>query len=459
MKNTESHRTEHGRTRNGSVFFRDLFRVVPWLVLLAPLTWAGVKAGVSRADITPPPGIAMWGYGARTGVSTGVLDSLYARVLVLDDGFSTVALVTLDLGRTFGPRQMDWVRGRARAAGVVGVIFAASHTHSGPVIEDAYPEGHPPAWEQKALEEIVGAIGRAYASRKEARLGAGWGVVYIGHDRRYVRLDGSVRMLWRNATAVPTYPMDPTVGVLRIDNAEGRPLAILVNYACHPVVLGPDNLRYSADYPGAMTRFVDQNLGGMTFFLQGAPGDINPYLDKTPLLEDAENEMVRTGERLGQAVVSAARAIVTQPKPNARLGLRVEPMRFRLRWNEQKLRAMIERAAPRLLAWVQPGYELPSTTLTIGDEFAFVGMPGEPFVSYQMDLRARSPVPYTYFLGYTNGYFGYFPGIREAAAGGYGANGITTRVEVGAGERMLDRGIINLYRLLGKLSDQPEKPQ
>ena len=120
-------------------------------------------------------------------------------------------------------------------------------------------------------------------------------------------------MLWRNATGIPTYPVDPTVGVLRVDNSEGRPLAILVNYACHPVVFGPDNLRYSADYPGAMTRYVESkveaNPGVLAFFLQGASGDINPFLDKTPLLEDAEGEMARTGERLGRAVVEVARSI------------------------------------------------------------------------------------------------------------------------------------------------------
>jgi hypothetical protein len=414
------------------------------------------KAGTAKADITPPPGIAMWGYGDRKGPSQGTRDPLWARVLVLDDGTTPVALVTLDLGRTFGPAQMDWVRQRVRP---VQVIFNASHTHSGPVIDEEYPGGRVPDWEQKALERITAAIQQAYAARVEARVGAGWGVAYLGHDRRYSRYDGSVLMLWRNAAAVPTYPVDPTVAVLRVDDAAGKPLAVLVNYACHPVVFGPDNLRYSADYPGAMRSYVESHLGGMAFFLQGAPGDINPYKDKTPLIEDAAGEMTRAGETLGRAVVQAAAGIVTRPLPDARIGLRVDTMHFRLRYDVQRIRAALASLPPRYLDYVKPEYSLPVTSLTLGDQFVFVGMPGEPFVRFQMDLRSRTPAPFTFFMGYSNGYYGYFPGIREAVAGGYGAKDIPTWVEVGAGERMLDRGIINVYRLLGKLSDQPEKPQ
>ena len=67
-------------------------------VLLASGTHAALKAGVARVDITPPPGIAMWGYSARAGVSTGTRDPLYARVLVPDDGLTAIALVALILG-------------------------------------------------------------------------------------------------------------------------------------------------------------------------------------------------------------------------------------------------------------------------------------------------------------------------------------------------------------------------
>ena len=89
-------------------------------------------------------------------------------------------------------------------------------------------------------------------------------------------------------------------------------------------------------------------------------------------------------------------------------------------------------------------------TAVINDDLAFVGMPGEIFVDFQLDLKSRSPINDTFLLGYCNGYLAYFPTIKAAAEGGYGA-GSQTFVEVGAGERMIDRAVINLYTFVGKL--------
>jgi hypothetical protein len=95
--------------------------------------------------------------------------------------------------------------------------------------------------------------------------------------------------------------------------------------------------------------------------------------------------------------------------------------------------------------------ELPVTTLLVNKELAFMTMPGEPFVEFQTQWRARTPLPNSYFIGYTDGLFGYFPTISAAVRGGYGANSTATQVEVGTGERLLDAGLISLYELLGKL--------
>src|SRR5258708_9237348 len=104
-----------------------------------------MKAGVARADIPPPTGVALWGYSNRSGPATGTRDPLYARVLLFDDlVHPAVALVTLDLGRTFGEAQMNWVRQQVRPQNIE-VHFSASHTHSGPWIEDEYPRGAVPS--------------------------------------------------------------------------------------------------------------------------------------------------------------------------------------------------------------------------------------------------------------------------------------------------------------------------
>jgi len=423
------------------------------------------RAGAARVDITPPLGVEMWGYFDRSGPANGKLDPLYARVLALDDGRQIIAVITLDLGRSFGPPQIAWLRDKARRQhGVREVMLIASHTHSGPVIDDSYDEGVP-AWEQRALEKIADAIGEACSKLEAARIGVGLGQTVIGHNRRVIQSDGSVKMLWRNSTGQQTGMIDPTVGVIRIDGAQGNPMAILVNYACHPVIFGPDNLRYSADYPGAMARLVETNFGGkpICFFLQGAPGDINPLLDKTPLVENADAIKIEIGEQLGREVVRVARTIKTEVAANPEVAFISEELGFRNRWDLDSMRQMLNLAFPPALAkryqrYIVPEIVVPVTTLVVNKQIAIVGLPGEPFVGLQLLLKQRSPIPTTFMTGYTNGYYGYFPTISAAVSGGYGANTLVTRVEVGAGERMVDRGLIHIYRILGKLKDKPEQP-
>ncbi len=445
-------------------------RTISLIVLLCSMMFVvnaqTLTAGVARADITPPPGVDLWGYSNRTGPATGALDPLYARALALDDGRSAVAIVTLDLGRTFGQAQMSSVRERVRREHRVNdVIFIASHTHSGPSIDEDYENGNVPEWERRALDRIAQAIGEARGRMVPARIGVGFGQTVIGHNRRLIQSDGSVKMLWRNSAGQTTAPIDPVVGVIRVDDARGNPIAILVNYACHPVIFGPDNLRYSADFPGAMARLVEESFGHrpICFFLQGAPGDINPMMDKTPLEENAEAEMRRAGEQLGREVARVSRTIQTEVAPKPEIAVITEEMQFKNRWNLEKLKAQLvaaygQRLIARYQRYLVDPIVAPVTTLVINRQIALVGLPGEPFVGLQLSLKQRSPLPATFLCGYTNGYVAYFPTIRDAVVGGYGANTITTRVEVGAGERMIDRGLVHIYRILGMLKDKPEQP-
>ncbi|MGH9397434.1 MAG: neutral/alkaline non-lysosomal ceramidase N-terminal domain-containing protein [Terriglobia bacterium] len=449
--------------------------VVLWALLVtSPLAGASLRAGVAKVDITPPPGLPMYGYFSRiknNQLSTGTLDPLYARVLVLEVGKERLALVTLDLGRTFGQPLLDELRQAAGSRyGISYLIVTASHTHSGPNILDAYPGGQTPAWETAALQKIESAIGKASHHLVAAQLGTGYSYrkVYIGYNRRQVNPDGSVTMLWSNPNKEPTEPQDPTVSVLRVDRADGKPLAILVNYACHPVIFGPDNLQYSADYPGVMTKVVEQAFGGrpLCFFLQGGDGDINPYYATTPRNQGAVQKRDWTGEQLGQEAARVAKAIHTQASPTPSLDFADDVMTFRLRWNPEKFREgllltdgpkVFEDHADLLGANPPPDHlQLHVTTLLINKQIAFVGMPGEPFVDFQIDWRKLCPARDAFFLGYTNGYFDYFPTIRAASQGGYGAGDSDTYVEVGAGERMLRQALVRVYEMLGRLHDVPE---
>jgi neutral ceramidase len=423
----------------------------------AACSFAGkFSAGAAKVDLDPPTGIPMSGYQVR--YSKGRRDPIEARVLALSDGSRKIAIVTLDLCFPFEPPAMDEIRALVKDR-VGEVIFHASHTHSGPTYAAA-PEAL-----RAAIPKVAAAIQQAASRMQPARIGIGWGQTYIGFNRRYLRPDGSLQMFWRNETKVTsTFPVDPTVGVIRVDHSDGSPIAVLVHYSCHPVVFGPDNLDYSADYPSAMRQTVEQALGGMAFFLQGAPGDINPYFDKTPLIEDAANVMQQTGRKLGEEAVRVARGIRTQAPATASLKSKTVIVRSRNRWNREKLEAVAKERyrldASRTERLLRDDMQLPVTTLLINDEIAFVGMPGEPFVEFQMQLRAKSPLPASFLIGYTNGYFAYFPTIAAAVRGGYGANSTVNPTEVGSGERMLNTGLISIYDLLGKLkqTDSPMPP-
>jgi neutral ceramidase len=435
--------------------------IVIALAVAAPVVAAELRAGIAKANLDPPVGAPMAGYGSAR-FATGTLDPLEARVLTLSDGSRTIALVTLDLCFTFDEKVMDQIRAEVRGA-ADEVIFHASHTHSGPTYSEV------PDALQHAAPRIVSAIRSAAGSMAPARIGNGWGETFIGFNRRYVEMDGTVRMFWRNEPKIQTtFPVDPTVGVIRVDRGDGTPLAILVDYACHPVIFGPDNLAYSADYPGEMRRYVEQEMGhgSMAFFLQGAPGDINPYFDKTPLIEDAVGVMKQTGQKLGMEAVRVARSIQTQATKNPKIESKTVVLTVANRWNTEKLEAEMKARYPASSGiarrLVVREMQMPVTTLLLNlgspeRDLAFVGFPGEPFVEFQMEWRAKSPVPASFFLGYTNGYFAYLPTIAAAARGGYGANSTVNPSEVGTGERMLDTGLISLYELLGMLSATPGK--
>src|SRR6266567_6942341 len=277
---------------------------------------ATFRAGLAKADITPPSGLPMYGFLDRLNdnkLSTGTLDPLYARVLVLEVGERRLALVTLDLGRTLDESALAQLRQQVKTSARISfLIVTASHTHSGPNILDEYPANRSPGWEVTTIEKIVRAVSEASRHLQDARIGTGRGEVYIGYNRRQVNA-GGVNMLWTNPAKQPTAPLDPSALVIRIDDNNGTPLALLINYACHPVVLGADNLKYSADFVGTMATTVEKAFEGtpLCFFLQGAAGDINPYHATTALADSAVEKRDWTGEQLGREALRVAKTIHT----------------------------------------------------------------------------------------------------------------------------------------------------
>jgi neutral ceramidase len=418
-----------------------------------------LAAGVARVDITPPSGMPLQGYPDSGRNATGVRDPLYARVLMLQAGAQRLALVDLDLIAPLEPAYVGQVREAARAD-VSYVLVAAIHTHSGPPLIPTLSSA-PRDWEASTVGKITDAIHQAATRAVPVRLGVGYGVVYLGHNRLRDNRDGSVTWFEKNWTDVSTSPVDPTVAVLRVDDMSGSPIAVLVNYACHPVIYGPDSLLYSADFPGVMTRVVEKEIGGkaLAFFLQGGDGDINPLYAVTPLAEGAVEFSERTGTELGRVAAQIADQIQTRADQAGSLEFAEDPIAFGPRWDAQKWLAADPQNAATIAEKTKSEYELPVTTVLINKQIALLGLPGEPFVDFQRQWRARCPVHDCFFLGYANGYYGYFPTIEAATRGGYGAAHPSTWIEVGAGERMLDHVIARVYEMLGRLEPTPEDLQ
>jgi hypothetical protein len=427
------------------------------LLISGPACAQTLEAGVARVDITPPLGLPLQGYGGHPErIAAGVRDPLYARVLVLGAGSTRLALVDLDLIASFGPPYLAQLR-EATQGDVQNLLVAAIHTHSGPAL---IPSSTPPpgAWEGSAVAKVAGAVHQAAMHMVAARLGVGYGISYIGHNRLRRNRDGTVTWFEPNWTGASTAPVDPTVAVLRIDDLTGSPLAILVNYACHPVIFHPDNRLYSADFPGVMTRVVEKVFDGkpLCFFLQGGDGDINPNYAVTPLQQGAAELCERTGTELGRVVARVAQQIHTTADANPSLQFAQDAIRFRPRWDAHQWLAADPQASDSIASKTQPEYQLDVTTVLLNKRIAFLAMPGEPFVDFQRDWRARCPTQDCFFLGYANGYYGYFPTISAASWGGYGASQASTWIQVGAGERMLDQALVRVFEMLGRLKPIPE---
>jgi len=391
-----------------------------------------MRAGIARIDLTPEPavGVFMSGYtNSHDKPSEGAHDPLFARVLLLDDDRRRIALVALDL-IGLNPGRLP---GMARNLGVDGLLLAASHTHGGPMVIDLevpygedrrWPEGTPYlSWVE---ERIAEGIAQAKAALQPVRLSVGRGAVDLSFNRRLLKPDGSVEMIWgqNRERRHPYGPVDPEVGVVRVDGLEGQPVALLCHYACHPVVLGAENRWLTADFPGYTCAYLERQFpGALALFLQGGCGDLDPYVDVQEDFGPAREQ----GEVLGREVerVARERGVALEEEPGLEL---IRLSRECRRYYQPEERCRIE-------------YSL----LRVGRDLAFLNLPGEPFVELQLELKRRSPLPHTFLLGYVNGYAGYFPTLQANREGGYGASsGGTMHVEAAAGEAMVAEALAAL---------------
>ncbi|MBI3667436.1 MAG: neutral/alkaline non-lysosomal ceramidase N-terminal domain-containing protein [Acidobacteria bacterium] len=466
---------------------------------------SGLLAGVARADITPPVGIAQMNWGSQTHVVAAGVDpiGMYATALVLSDGRQKFAMVDIDAGMVDGME--DIVRRASALTGIpeLRIRLAATHTHSGPYISAAKgPAGIDLAPHRQMLEryrlaladKVVGAIVEANSRLQPAHLYGDRGVGRININRRVRAQGGMPAAVGRN----PEGFTDRELVVIRIDDAQGKPLAILANYQCHGTVLAYENQLLSPDWIGAMRRVVEQAMpGAKCLFFQGAAGNQGPIEGFTGDLAVAH----RLGTMLGHEVAAVAYGIQTvrreprfegfvestayQAKQHWRvLGprdatikfatkvLELPPRRYTPReiddmetlvadakkkleaaeassdpWKKHQAEARLRRFADLLADWKRPPDPTPVKVrvqiLRIG-EVAIVAMPGEPFAEIGAAVKKASPFAVTMFCGYSNGEGGdYMPVEPEYALGGYEVQ--RTPYGTGAAEKLI-RETIPLFQ-------------
>jgi neutral ceramidase len=244
--------------------------VVKVLLLLFVLTAAAVcaetgnlKVGAARVEFTklmPAPATPPTGKYEH--------EKLFARAIVLDNGTAKAALITFDGNAP--------AAARAKVADLLkcpleNVIISGTHSHSAGTAGLPSGQTSPPL---PPLEDVVlDAVRQAAAKLQPARMAFGTGLCYLNVNRDVIN---PKTRLWTQ-DANPNAPSDKTVAVLKFENASGEPIAMYVNYAMHPVNLYLGGI-LSADYPGAMTRYVEQIYDdkAVVAFANGAEGDQNP---------------------------------------------------------------------------------------------------------------------------------------------------------------------------------------
>ncbi len=406
----------------------------------APVSASNVPAllaGAHAVNIPLPAGVPLAGYGGAARrlllpdllnrypyafwfkPATGIHDPITARALVLQSGGRRVLWVAVDLVG-LDAHMVGELKERLAAAGLryAVVIVSASHTHSGPgafspsrlfgflALDSLVPDVR-----ELILNAMVQAAIGAESRKAPAHVGIGRGEV-AGVTRSRVGL-----------------PLDPEVGVLKLVRADGRPIALLWNYAIHGTVLGARNRELSGDVMGAASRELERALGVPALYTNGAVGDVSPALRGWSGVREIAGALSRE-------VLAAWQRIPAEP------GSRLQAVSERVRLPPSRLsvRNCLGRWAPRWLT-VRVGWAFPSEAemvgLTVGAS-AWVTIPGElqTRLGQMVKANGRRLFGQAFVVGLSNDYAGYFLTPEEyrrpryiACASLYGETGGTIVAE------------------------------
>lgn len=376
----------------------------------------GLLIGVAAADITPPVGVTLSGYKPRT--STGVAHPLRAEALVVkgagknDGGW---ALVTSDV---IGYQRAYVLQVRAKIAARTGlapeaILISGTHTHSGPSTVSFGAETVPEidaAYNEALEEKLADLVAAAAAAAAPGQFEVAWTVAgELASNRRIEQADGTWTNEWQDPEGRHPGYVDPAVLLVGVRRPDGRLDALLVNYGCHPVTLGPSSLDISPDYVGYMKDALEANGAvGTTMFALAGAGNVNPRL----CIQVGAEHPKSNGERLA-AIVKAALGKL-RPVAPGRVAARQEP------WTVVRTRDAIKRK-DRPGTKTGDAIETEIQAFRAGD-LGLVSLPGELFSEFSKMLREASPARHTLVVSLANDYVGYLPTDEAQAQGAYETN-------------------------------------
>jgi hypothetical protein len=395
-----------------------------------------------------------------------VLDDLYAKALVLDDGNERIALVVCDIiGFDIDTvSEMREIIRRQTGLKPDHTMIACTHTHSGPNLRAADS-----AYVESLKLHVAGAAAAAVNNLQEARIGANKGECRVGANRRHPRSPSGPYNLYK----YPEGTMDPTVMVLRVEDTSGNIIGVITNHPGHPVGWGSRELGISRDYPGFALEVLEKVWGDqiVAIFLQGCCGNLNlnwiwdkpeqspmPRRTMPDQREPRLKEVRRLGHILGGETLKVAEGI-TDFRSEAVLRAARKDVEVRIR--EDLPQRMQERAAeakkektalaPGKRGGVHDAVAAGKKTiatevqvLRIGD-FFIVGLPSEVFVEYQIEIRKRSGSPYTFVSELANDSISYVPTPQAYQEGGYEV--LSSSLAPDAGKALVDAAVELIEKL------------
>jgi hypothetical protein len=388
-----------------------------------------LKAGYARRIISPPKGIYLIGYGDRIWGNRGVHDNLTASAIALDDGNDQVVIVACDLLAI-----NEITLSEVEEAVDTNLIICCSHTHSGPIV---YADRRSPQKNKKYVDflvnQLIAVTTESISNLKPASLYWGESKAEISVNRRERISDGRI--------VIGFYPegvIDKKIGIIQVRNEYDDPMANLVNFSCHNVVLGPKNLLVSADWAGAMRRNVESATGVPCLFFQGATGDLNPNHDW------GENDFLaveRLGNQAAEGVLSGLCQLVQFESTPLKFRKSVVwlPLETEVRSQQppvtykDKLSAMV--GVPKFLVnrilnhrypWVtrleprEGFWSIPMSMIAVRMGcLTWVGMGAEVFTGIGLRVKNMVSSKQIFFSSLTNGCVGYIPTEGEYLLGGY----------------------------------------